>query len=471
MSTPNTHLGAERLRALLDKSRCQRIFFCGIGGVNMSSLARLALSNGYVVSGSDRSESEITRSLSDAGATVYDDHRAEQVEGCDAFVYTVAIPEDNPEYKRAGELGIPRISRADFLGYVMTDRKMRIGICGTHGKSTCTAMCHSIFSSANADHTVMCGSVLSDVKSTYRLGKGEHFIFEACEYMDSFLDFNPTAAVILNVELDHVDYFHSIEQMIESYAGFVKKCGEDGTVIYNADDPTAAAVVEKCQAAPISFGIESEDAFFRAVKIESIRRGSRFTVLKEGREYMTVELFVPGRHNVLNALAAIAAAYYGGISAEDTSRGLSLFRGTHRRIEYKGALNGADVYDDYAHHPTEISASLSAIRALSEGKRLVAVFQSHTYSRTRALLEEFASALSAADRVIVAPIFPARETDDLGVSQYSLAERIDGAVACRELKDVAAVLEGELCENDVAVIMGAGDVDSVFSILKGFDGV
>jgi UDP-N-acetylmuramate--alanine ligase len=327
-------------------------------------------------------------------------------------------------------------------------------------------MCSAVFSAADADPTVMCGSVLSDVKSTFKLGGGDHFIFEACEYMDSFLDFNPTAAVVLNVEMDHVDYFHSIDQMMESYAKFVKKTGERGTVIYNADDKTAVASVSDFGGRRISFGIESDNAFFRATEIESTDTGSKFTVLKEGEEYARVSLSVPGRHNVLNALAATAAGYYGGVAAEDIVKGLGEYRGTHRRIEYKGRLDGARIYDDYAHHPTEITASLGALRTLMKGKgRLSVVFQSHTYSRTKALEDEFASALSLADRVIVAPIFPARETDTLGVSQYTLAAKVSGGVAAESLEDAARKLTCDLSESDVAVVMGAGNVDSIFAML------
>ena len=466
MSTPNTHHGAEKLSRLLAKDKCERIFFCGVGGVNMSSLAHMAMENGYLVRGSDRTESALTRALSESGADIRYTHAAENVDGCDAFVYTVAISPDNPEYVRAGELGIPRISRADFLGYVMTSRKMRIGICGTHGKSTTTAMCHSIFESSGADPTVMCGSTLAGVGSPYRPGRGNHFIFEACEYMDSFLDFNPTAAVVLNVEMDHVDYFHSIEQMRESYSSFAKITEKSGAAIYNADDENTVLSLENYSGRRISFGIENMGATFRATDIEFNGKGYSFTVLKDGKVYNRTDLAVSGRHNVLNALAATAAAYYGGVSAEDTAKGLSLFTGTHRRMEFKGNLNGVPVYDDYAHHPTEIAATVEAARALCPSGRLVCVFQSHTYSRTRALMGGFAEALSAADKVFVAPIFPARETDTLGVDQYLLASEIgEKATGCANFPEICARLKSELCAGDVAIIMGAGDINSVFTEL------
>jgi UDP-N-acetylmuramate--alanine ligase len=466
MSTPNTHHGAERLSALLAKDRCEKIFFCGLGGVNMSSLAHMAMELGYKVAGSDRTESDLTRALSAAGADVRYGHSADNVIGCDAFVYTVAIAPDNPEYVKAGELGIPRISRADFLGYVMTAREMRIGICGTHGKSTTTAMCHSIFEAAGADPTVMCGSALSGIGSPYRPGRGKHFIFEACEYMDSFLDFNPTAAVILNVEMDHVDYFHSIEQMRQSYASFAKITEKNGAAIYNADDENTVKALESYRGRRISFGIKNENADFRASDIEFNGKGYSFTVLKNGGHYLRAELSVPGRHNILDALAAVAASYYGGIAPEDAAKGLSLFSGTHRRMEYKGELNGAPVFDDYAHHPTEIAATLEAARSLCGDGKVVCVFQSHTYSRTHALMDGFAEVLKNADKVLIAPIFPARETDTLGVDQYKLAERIGpNAAGFDRFGEIAEALSKTVSENDVAVIMGAGNINEIFPIL------
>ena len=467
MSTPNTHHGADKLSCLLAKDKCERIFFCGVGGVNMSSLAHMAMENGYAVRGSDRTESALTRALAEAGADIRLGHAKENVDGCDAFVYTVAISPDNPEYVRAGELGIPRISRADFLGYVMTFRKMRIGVCGTHGKSTTTAMCHGIFETAGTDPTVMCGSTLSGIGSPYRPGNGDHFIFEACEYMDSFLDFNPTAAVVLNVEMDHVDYFHSIEQMLGSYARFAKITEKNGAVIYNADDENTVKALESYGGRRLSFGINNKNSVFRATDISFNGKGYSFTVLKDGNIYTHIDLSVPGRHNILNALAATAAAYYGGISPEDSARGLALFKGTHRRMEYKGKINGARIYDDYAHHPTEIAATLEAARALCPEGRLVCAFQSHTYSRTHALMEGFAKTLKAADRVLVAPIYPARETDTLGVDQYVLAERIGAyAQGCKDFAEIIDLLKKELTPNDVAIIMGAGDINSIFKSLE-----
>ena len=466
MSTPNTHFGAKKIDEMLDRERVKRIFFCGIGGINVSSLAHITLRDGYAVRGSDRQKSNLTEALVSEGAEIFYEHKAENVDGCDAFVYTVAISPDNPEYVRAGELGIPRISRADYLGYVMTKYKNRLGVCGTHGKSTTTAMCASIFEAAERDPAVMCGAELASTGSAYRSGEGDDFIFEACEYMDSFLDFNPTVALILNVELDHVDYFPSIDVMRASYTKFASLTGEGGVAVINADDENAILSVKEFGGKVISFGIDNENADFRGINLAEKKGRFSFDILKDGTFFTHVDLKAAGRHNVLNSLGAAASADALGVSPEAISRGLAAFAGTRRRMEYKGSLGGADVYDDYAHHPTEIRASLGAFRGFGEG-RLICFFQSHTYSRTHALLNDFADALKMADLSVVAPIYSAREINESGVSQYILAERIgNGAKACEDFDECKKVLREIAQEGDTIVLMGAGDLPK---ILKDFE--
>ena len=461
MSTPNTHFGAKKIDEMLDRERVNRIFFCGIGGINVSSLAHITLRNGYAVRGSDRQKSNLTEALESEGAEIFYEHRAKNVDGCDAFVYTVAISPDNPEYVRAGELGIPRISRADYLGYVMTKYKNRLGVCGTHGKSTTTAMCASIFEAAERDPAVMCGAELASTGSAYRSGEGDDFIFEACEYMDSFLDFNPTVALILNVELDHVDYFPSIDVMRASYTKFASLTGEGGIAVANADDENALLSIKNFNGRAITFGIDNENADFRGVNLTERKGRFSFDILKEGVFFTHVDLKAAGRHNVLNALGASASADALGVSAEAISKGLAAFSGTRRRMEYKGAFNGADVYDDYAHHPTEIRASLGAFRGFGEG-RLICFFQSHTYSRTHALLDDFAEALKLADLSVIAPIYSAREINESGVSQYILAERIGkSAIACEDFDECAKTLRAIAREGDTIVLMGAGDLPKI----------
>ena len=458
MSTPNTHFGAKRIDEFLDKSRVGKIFFCGIGGINVSSLAHITMQAGYLVSGSDRQKSTLTEALESEGAEIFYEHKAENVEGCGAFVYTVAISPDNPEYVRAGELGIPRISRADYLGYVMTKYKNRIGVCGTHGKSTTTAMCASVFEAAGREPTVMCGAELASCGTAYLSGKGDDFIFEACEYMDSFLDFNPTVALVTNVELDHVDYFHSIAQMRESYTRFAKLTGESGLAVVNGDDENALLAIRESGVEYVTYGIESDRVDFRAVELSDKKGRFSFDILKNGELFVHVELTAAGRHNVMNALGVAATADALGVSAEDIALGLHLFAGTKRRMEFKGTYKGADIYDDYAHHPTEIRASLGAMRDFGEG-RLICFFQSHTYSRTYALLDDFAEALRLCDLAVIAPIYSAREINESGVSQYMLAERIgNGAIACEDFSECARVLKEIARDGDTIVLMGAGDL-------------
>lgn len=445
----------------------------------MSSLAELSLMDGFKVSGSDRTESHITDRLRSLGCEIFSGHHADNVNGADIFVYTVAISPDNPEYLRGEELGIPRISRADYLGYLMTRRRNRIGVSGTHGKSTCTAMCNAVFKADGQDPVVMCGAeMIGDCESgsSCVIGKGDSFIFEACEYMDSFLDFNPTVAVILNVELDHVDYFEDISRMRSSFARFADITMTDGVgcAVYNADCAETVRALESFKGRRIPFGIGDGDGM-RAVRLTENRGRYGFDVLLDGEFFTHVELSVPGRHNVYNALAALSAGYSQSLSPEKMAKGLADFKGTRRRMEYKGSRDGVDFYDDYAHHPTEIEASLSSARRFSDG-RLICLFQSHTYSRTASLLDSFAKALSLADTVIVAPIYSARETNTLGVSQYSLADAVKKefndknidkiALGCGDFDECIDVLLKEIRKGDTVIVMGAGDICSVFSKIE-----
>ena len=461
MATENTHFGAVRIGKMLEG--CESIYFIGIGGINMSSLAHLSFRAGYRVGGSDRSESELTRRLEACGIEINYSHNAENVEGYGAVVYTVAISPDNPEYVRACELGIPCISRADYLGYIMTSYKRRIGVSGMHGKSTCTSMCALTFMLAGADPTVLSGAELREMGGAYRIGDGEDFIFEACEYMDSFLDFNPNVAVILNIEMDHVDYFKSMEHIVSSYGRYADIAGIDGAAVINGDDPRVILAVKDFGGRKVTFGINSPELDLRAENIEKVRGRYCFDIVAFGKELCHVCLSVTGYHNIYNALAT--AAVLSGLDGADIKRGLESFSGAARRMEYKGRLNGADVYDDYAHHPTEVKATLAGAKGMSEG-RLWCVFQSHTYSRTKALLEEFSHAFEDADKVVIVDIYPARETDTLGMSPAVMAERIKGAMPCPRLEDAAALLCREVTEDDTVIIMGAGNINRIFSILE-----
>ena len=464
MSIANTHFGALSIGEMLKEVKS--IYFIGIGGINMSSLAHIAHKRGFRVGGSDRTVTDITERLAARGITVNYSHAAENIADFDAVVYTVAISEDNPEYLEAARRGIPCISRADFLGYVMSGYARRIGISGTHGKSTCTSMCAETFIRAGVSPTVLSGAELTLMGGAYTVGDGEDFVFEACEYMDSFLDFYPSVAVILNIDLDHVDYFRSLEQMKRSFAEFAAKTGACGYAIANTDDQNVKDALKDYSGTVISFGIDSEDALYRAVDVRSARGRYSFTVQKHGKPLCEVSLSVTGYHNIYNALACAAAADLSGLTGEDISRGLAAFRGAKRRMEYRGTLSGAELYEDYGHHPTEIKTTLDGARGLADGGRLVCVFQPHTYSRTAALFEDFVSSLSVADRVIVSDVYAAREVDTGVVSSKMLADAIgERAVYGGDVRSAADVLKSELRADDVAVIMGAGNITDIFKYL------
>ena len=463
MSIANTHFGASRIGEML--SGAKSIYFIGIGGINMSSLAHIAQKRGFRVGGSDRTATELTERLARRNITINYNHASENIADFDAVVYTVAISEDNPEYLEAKRRDIPCISRADFLGYVMSTYKRRIGIAGTHGKSTCTSMCAETFIRAGVSPTVLSGAELSIMGGAYTVGDGDDFIFEACEYMDSFLDFYPSVAVILNVDLDHVDYFKSLDQMKRSFGKFADKtCG--GYAIANLDDENLRDALGNFDGVTLGFGIDSEDAIYRATDIRQSRGRYSFTIKKREKTLCEVSLSVTGYHNIYNALACAAAADLAGLSGEDISRGLAAFRGAKRRMEYRGRLEGAELYEDYGHHPTEIKTTLDGARGLADGGRLLCVFQPHTYSRTAALFDDFVCALSVADRVIVSDIYAAREADTGIVSSKMLADALgERAVYGGDVRQTADTLRGELRDGDVAIIMGAGNITDIFKYL------
>ncbi len=462
MSIQNTHYGAAAIAEML--SGVSSIYFIGIGGINMSSLAHISHIHGYRVGGSDQTQTALTDRLADAGIEIFYSHEASHIEGYEAVVYTVAIAADNPEYTSALARGIPCISRADFLGYIMTGYTHRIGVSGMHGKSTCTSMCALSFMHAGADPTVLSGATLAQMDGAYRIGGAENFIFEACEYMDSFLDFNPNIAVILNIELDHVDYFKSITQIRRSFSDYAALTGPDGFAVINGDDDNVRVAMAGYAGTAVTFGF-SEDCDYTAYNIEYISGLASFDVYLRGVYAAHINLSVPGKHNIYNALAAFAAATLCGLDPELVAEGLSHYQGAGRRMEYKGKWQDVDVYDDYAHHPTEIAVTLRGFRDMGFG-RVFCIYQPHTYSRTAALFDDFASALDTADRVLLVDIYAARETDNLGVSSALLAQSIgEKAVYCPSFEDAIAALAQEARPGDAIVVMGAGNVYRIFAEL------
>ncbi len=467
MSIANTHYGYESIRKIM--ASAESIFFVGIGGISMSSLAAMTKKRGYNVSGSDRAKTALTEKLRDMGIDIVYSHDELSVDNADVLVYTVAISPNNPELLAAEMKGIPCISRADYLGYLMMDFSMRIGIAGTHGKSSTTAMCASILTAAEADPTILCGAELPLLGNmAYSCGDDTSYIvFEACEYRDSFLDFFPNVALILNVELAHVDYFSNIGQMKNSFAAFADKCGEDGFVIANSDDAECMDALKNIKPSLMTFGMNS-DATFRAVNVTEEGGFPDFDITYEGEQICHIALKVSGLYNVMNATAAAAVAYICGIDPYYIENGLSGYTGAHRRSEFVGNMNGADVFDDYGHHPTEIQKTLEGFKTRNYD-RLICVFQPHTYSRTAGFLSELVCSFDSADKVIFADIYAARETETLGMSAKLLADKTEGkGEYVGDMQAIANYLKEEVGEGDAVVVMGAGDIYKIFGML-GFD--
>ena len=463
MALENTHYGHERIGEMLKD--CHSIFFIGIGGISMSALAQISLSLGYTVGGSDRSENAQTEHLKEMGVPVFPCHDAKNIEHFDAVVYTVAIGADNPEYLAAQAAGKPLLSRADYLGYLMVSYRHRIGVAGMHGKSSCTAMCAQIFLAAT-NATVLCGAELPLFgNSTCNIGtEQEHFVFEACEYMDSFLDFNPTLAVVLNVGMDHPDYFKSMEQIRTSFLAYARRTGDGGTVLYNADDAESVLALKEFEGRHVTFGIEKA-ADYSARNIRHEGGITRFEFWNREKHLCEICLRVFGIHSVYNALAAAAAASICGIAPDVVAHMLANFVGIKRRMERKGMLNGAVVYDDYGHHPVEINATLTGARAMGY-KRILCAYQPHTYSRTAKLFEEFTHAFDCADRVYFADIYAAREQNTFDVSSKDLADAMGNkAEYCGSFDRVAEALQRDAKEGDLVIVMGAGDIYKVYDLL------
>lgn len=445
------------------KDKSKKIHFIGIGGISMSGLAEILLNNGYKVSGSDRSQSELTNHLEKKGAEIYIGHAKENVNDVDLIVYTAAIPDDNPELLIAKELNIPTMDRAEFLGHVMNGHKYNIAVSGTHGKTTTTSMLSHITLSANLDPTILVGGNLDAIKGNVRVGHSEYFITEACEYKASFLKFYPYIGIILNIEADHLDYYKDIDEIQNTFIKFAKLIPKDGALVVNADDTRALSVSESVDCKVISFGIKS--GTIRAKNIVFGESGCpAFDIYYHDEKLRTINLNVPGEHNILNSLASIAAAIALNIDEESIIKGLETFYGTHRRFEIKGSTHGITVIDDYAHHPTEIKAALNAARNFPHN-RIFCVFQPHTYSRTISLLDDFATSFFNADAILLADIYAAREKDTGVVSSDVLGNKIrEQGVNCKNFhsfQDINSYLKKELTKGDLLITVGAGDVYKV----------
>lgn len=435
-----------------------RAHLVGIGGVSMAPLAEVLQGQGLIITGSDAHESKTVEHLRSLEIPVTIGHLAGCVAGADCLIRTAAVHDDNPEIAAAKAAGIPVFERAQAWGALMKGYPNALCVSGTHGKTTTTSMCTHIFMAAQADPTVMIGGVLPLLGAGHRVGRGETIILESCEYCDSFLSFSPTVAVILNIEADHLDYFKDLAHVEKSFRAFARLVPPTGAVVANAEDGNTMDTLEGLDRPLTTFGVETGDVVARNLEWE--KGLPTFDVVVRGVEYAHVALSVPGEHNVKNALAAAAAAFVLGMPGRAVEEGLAAFLGAGRRFEYKGMVNGATVYDDYAHHPGELRALFQAVGRLGY-KRVICAFQPHTYTRTKALFQDFAEVLALADLAILTDIYAARETDDLGVSSKLLAQQVKGAEYCPTLVDIAARL-GELAqEGDLILTVGAGDIYTV----------
>lgn len=442
------------IRKRLDKYLLpgKHIHLIGIGGVSMRPLGLVLRDKGMIVTGSDMNASVSTDELIAKGIAVHIGHRPENIEGADCIIRTAAAHNDNPEIAAARAQGIPVFERAQAWGLIMREYKNAICISGTHGKTTTTSMITHIFMEAHRDPTVMLGGYLPLLKAGHRVGSGDTIIMESCEYCDSFLNFYPTVAIINNIEADHLDYFKDLEAVESSFRKFAGLVPRTGYVIANGDDENTVKTLADLHY--ISFGIGQKND----VHVENLSEDYRsFDVYCFGKFYTHVHLNVYGRHNVYNALAAAAASYVMSIDGESVALGLASFTGAGRRMEFKGKYHGADIYDDYAHHPGELHALIDAVKTMGY-KRIIIAFQPHTYTRTKALFDDFVRELKRVDVAVLAEIYAAREQNTIGISSRDLARQIPNAVYFETLPEVAAHLRSIASEGDIILTVGAGDI-------------
>ena len=434
----------------------KRVHLVGIGGVSMCPLAEVLRGKGLTVQGSDMTESDTVKHLRSLGIQVAIGHNAENLGDCDLVVRTAAVHDSNPEIAGAVARGIPVYERAQAWGAIMQHYPNALCVSGTHGKTTTTSMCTHIFMAAQADPTVMIGGTLPLLHSGYRVGHGDTIILESCEYCNSFLCFYPTVAVILNVEEDHLDFFKDLNDIERSFHKFAELVPNAGFVIANADNQGAMDSVAGLDHPVFTFGLE-HPADCTAVNLCDVDGAPSFDVMVKGETYAHVTLHVYGRHNILNALAAASAAYVLGIPGKAVEEGLAAFTGAGRRFERKGTCNGADIYDDYAHHPDELHALLTTARTLGY-RRLIVAFQPHTYTRTAKLFDRFVEELKLADVAVLAEIYAAREQNTLGISSSDLCRNIPGSIYCSTLEKTAEELRKLAQPGDLILTVGAGDI-------------
>ena len=443
----------------------------GIGGVSMSGIAEILKNWGFTVTGTDANDSEIIHKLQNTGIKVTIGHNFDDLRKADLLVYSAAISPEDPEMQEATRQNIPKMERADFVGMITAAFGNTIGVSGTHGKTTTTSMISLCFLRAMLDPTIQVGAILKQIDGNYKVGNSEYFILEACEYVESFLKFSPKSEIVLNIDNDHLDYFKTLERIKNAFIQYVKLLPKDGLLVINGDDANCLDLVHHTKANIYTYGIQNQTADFIAKNITFDDNGfAHFDVFYQNAFYQAIQLHVAGIHNVLNALACIALCHHYGIQKEIISNALSEFTGANRRFEYKGKFQGVSVYDDYAHHPTEILATYQALKNKPHHETWV-IFQPHTYSRTKNLLSEFVSSLSGFDHIIITDIYAAREKNTYGVSSLDLVNKLRKSGKTVEyisdFKDIVAFVKKNVQSSDILLTLGAGTVTQIGPMLVG----
>ena len=443
----------------------KHVHLIGIGGVSMSGIAEILHNWGIFVTGSDISRTKTTDRLASHGIFVTIGHSTNLVQQSDFIIYSAAIKDNDPELVYAKENNIPIVERADFVGYLTRIYPETICISGTHGKTTTTSMISLCFLNANLDPTVQVGAYLAPISGNYRVGNSDYFILEACEYVESFLKFNPKSAIVLNIDNDHLDYFKTFDNIKTAFCKYSNLLPKEGFLFVNADDQNCLDLRSHTQAKMITFGLENDKANYIARNISFDVNGfPKFDVYKNNQYYFEIKLSIPGMHNVYNALACIALCTTYGIDKYVIKSTLLQFTGAHRRFELVGAYNNISIYDDYAHHPKEILATANALKGKKYRQSWI-VFQPHTYSRTKLLLDDFAKALINFDNIIITDIYAAREINTFGISSNDLISKIKSlgknAVYISSFDNIAKYLKDRCCPGDVILTVGAGTVNEI----------
>ncbi len=456
---------------MLDISNVKHAHCVGIGGIGLSAIAHILLSRGIIVTGSDLKESETTASLEKAGAKIFYEHKSDNVDGSDLLIYSAAAHADNAELKTAKDKNIPIASRAEVLGILMDEYESSIAVSGTHGKTTTTSMISLVLKHAEKDPTILVGGNLSELNGNVMVGKSQYFITEACEYVDSFLSLKPKIEIILNIDSDHLDYFKDMDHIVSSFDKFARLVPKEGTVIGYAANPFVVSVINQLECNVVTFGFDQSCDYCASNIVFNVNGMPSFDILKGGTSLCTMQLCVPGEHNIANALAAFTCCHHLGIDAATIKHTLEGYTGTQRRFDIIGTTaKGVKVVDDYAHHPTEIKATLKAAKNLPHAG-VWCLFQPHTYTRTLALFDDFANSFENADKVVLAEIYAAREHNIHKISSKSLADRITELHPEKEVyyfasfEEINNFVSANASAGDLVLTMGAGDIYKVGDML------